>query len=192
MRRGQVKVIGGKWRSRKLDFPALPSVRPTPNRIRETLFNWLAPTLPASACLDLFAGSGALGFEALSRGAQSVVFVEAVPLLVRYLKKEITRFATTDHACVYGMQFPFTRTCTQMLKTKHAPFDIIFLDPPFHKNLVSPLCHWLIQEKLLSPKARVYIEMEASSPLPPLGTSWMLAQHKKAGQVSYSLLEIIA
>jgi len=107
MKKGQVKIIGGQWRGRKLSFPTIPGLRPTPNRIRETLFNWLNPILIGADCLDLFAGSGALGFEALSRGAKSATFIEQSPILTHYLKAQIEQLAAVPKAKVYHATYPF-------------------------------------------------------------------------------------
>src|SRR5436190_32244 len=124
MKKGEVRIIGGLWRGRKLHFPAIPHLRPTPNRIRETLFNWLAPDLADAHCLDLFAGSGALGFEALSRHAKSVIFIEQSNALVSYLKAQLKQFAAENRAQVYQAQFPFI--AMQLFKPKKPQFNIVF------------------------------------------------------------------
>src|ERR1700685_2698190 len=126
MQKGEVRIIGGQWRGRKLHFPAIPNLRPTPNRIRETLFNWLAPDLVGAHCLDLFAGSGALGFEALSRYAGSVTFIEQSAPLVSYLKTQLKQLAAENRAQFYQAQFPFV--ATQLFKPKKPLFNIVFLD----------------------------------------------------------------
>src|SRR5882757_4093982 len=104
---GIVRIIGGKWRGRKLKFPVIPGLRPTPDRVRETLFNWLRLVVPNSSCLDLFAGSGALGFEALSRGANIVVFIDQSPEVVYYLKEQLKILGVGDKAMVQKAKFPF-------------------------------------------------------------------------------------
>jgi 16S rRNA (guanine966-N2)-methyltransferase len=185
MNKGQVKIIGGRWRGRKLLFPAVPGLRPTPNRIRETLFNWLDPVLLDADCLDLFAGSGALGFEALSRGAKSVFFVEQSWLLVRYLKAQIKQFAVVDSARVYRAAFPFG--ASRLFNVENPAFNVIFLDPPFHQNLIELACTWLVKERLLLPKSTIYIEMESSLPPPVLPKNWEMSRHQKAGKVNYIL-----
>lgn len=186
MQKGEVRIIGGQWRGKKLHFPAIPSLRPTPNRIRETLFNWLAPKLTGAHCLDLFAGSGALGFEALSRYAQSVIFVEPSKVLVSYLKAQLKQLEAEDHAKVYLAQFPFA--AQSVFKTSPL-FNIVFLDPPFHQNLLTPACAWLAQEGLLAPKSQIYIEAEAGLKSLILPEKWQIQHLKTAGQVQYGLIE---
>lgn len=187
MKKGEVRIIGGQWRGRKLHFPAMPDLRPTPNRIRETLFNWLAPSLIEAHCLDLFAGSGALGFEALSRHAQSVTFVEQSPVLVSYLKKQLKQLEAENHASVYQAQFPFSATL--LFKSKKPVFNIVFLDPPFHQQLLSPICTWLIKENLLAPESKIYIEAEACLKHLILPDNWKIQHSKTAGQVQYTLVQ---
>lgn len=186
MQKGQVRIIGGQWRGRKLNFPATTALRPTPNRIRETLFNWLDPILSDAHCLDLFAGSGALGFEALSRGAKSVTFVEKSLPLFRYLKAQINQLAVHDKAFVYRLDFPFDSD--RFFQSHGRPFDIIFLDPPFHKNLIDAACNWLIKENLLCKKSIIYIESETSLKKINLPNAWQISRCKLAGQVHYGLI----
>ncbi|MES2998486.1 MAG: 16S rRNA (guanine(966)-N(2))-methyltransferase RsmD [Pseudomonadota bacterium] len=185
--KGQVKIIGGQWRGRKLRFPAIPGLRPTPNRIRETLFNWLDPILPNTHCLDLFAGSGALGFEALSRGAKSVIFIEQALPLIHYLKAQIKQFAVEDKARVYHTTFPFN--ASRLFDIINPIFNLVFLDPPFHQNLIESACVWLIKERLLLSKSTIYIEMESSLKKLSLPENWEISRQKKAGQVSYTLIK---
>jgi 16S rRNA (guanine966-N2)-methyltransferase len=186
MQKGEVRIIGGQWRGRKLHFPAILGLRPTPNRIRETLFNWLIPELAGAHCLDLFAGSGALGFEALSRYAQSVIFVEQSKHLVSYLKTQIKQFKAEDRAKVYQGQFPFATS--PAFKTQSL-FNIVFLDPPFYQNLIGPACAWLAQEGLLAPKSQIYIEAEANLKNLILPENWETQHWKTAGQVQYGLIK---
>jgi len=187
MQKGEVRIIGGQWRGRKLHFPTIPHLRPTPNRIRETLFNWLAPELSDAHCLDLFAGSGALGFEALSRYAQSVIFVEQSTVLVSYLKAQLKQLAAENRARVYQGQFPFVTKPS--FKPKAPLFNIVFLDPPFHQNLIGPACAWLVQEALLAPESKIYIEAEARLRDLILPENWQIQQWKTAGQVQYALIK---
>lgn len=187
MKKGEVRIIGGQWRGRKLHFPAMPDLRPTPNRIRETLFNWLTPYLTNAYCLDLFAGSGALGFEALSRHAKSVCFVEQSKLLVSYLKTQLKQFSIENHAQVYQAQFPFE--ARQLFKPKKPRFNIVFLDPPFHQDILGPACVWLVKEGLLAPQSLVYIESEANIKKLLLPENWEIQHRKTAGQVQYALIK---
>jgi 16S rRNA (guanine966-N2)-methyltransferase len=185
MKKGQIRIIGGQFGGRKLNFPSLPGVRPTPNRIRETVFNWLNPIITSAHCLDLFAGTGALGIEALSRNAKSVAFIERSLILYQYLTQEIKRLGIEDKAKVYRSSFPFN--ATHLFKQKPV-FNLVFLDPPFHKNLIAEACHWLITEKLLLAKSTIYIEMEASIKKIYLPEKWQINQCKIAGQVKYALI----
>ena len=123
--RNKIRIIGGSWRGRRVSFPDTPGLRPTPDRVRETLFNWLQPSIVESRCLDLFAGSGALGLEALSRGAREVVFVEKDPLTARALQAELTRLGGHPRARVMELG------AARFLRVPGEPFDVVFLDPPF-------------------------------------------------------------
>ena len=190
MQKGQVKIIGGQWRGKKLTFPALSGLRPTPNRVRETLFNWLAPRIHHTNCLDLFAGSGILGFEALSRGAKSVSFVEQSPLLISYLNQQINALAIREQACVYRRMFPFNSKT--IVNSEPAKFDIIFADPPFNKNLIPQVCDWLIKENLISAQSLLYLEMEATIKKIQLAENWQIMHWKTAGQVTYTLINVTA
>jgi 16S rRNA (guanine966-N2)-methyltransferase len=128
----KLRIIGGRWRGRKIRFLPLPGLRPTSDRIRETLFNWLMPTIKDARCLDLFAGSGALSFEALSRGAQSAVMIDQSPQVIAVLQENaaLLKINTAEFYCA---------TSPQGLKKLHlTPFDIVFLDPPFHQQLIAP------------------------------------------------------
>ncbi len=178
----QLRIIGGKWRNRKLKFSANVEVRPTPNRIRETLFNWLAPYIEGATCLDLFVGSGALGFEALSRGAKHVTMVDKSPEVIKILK---------DNAAVLGTEnidFYCVEFSPELKNFFNHKFNIVFLDPPFYKNLIEPCSQWLEQQNCLTDDAFIYIEAESSLKILPVPTSWKIYRSKIAGQVSYSLL----
>lgn len=180
MKHGTVRIIGGQWRGRKLHFPALPGLRPSPDRVRETLFNWLAPVIHDARCLDLFAGSGVLGLEALSRGAAHVTFIDQNPEIVRYLREQLTILGAKNAEVL----------CATIGKTGPSlpsPFNIIFLDPPFHKNLIEPCCRWLVENNLLAPDTYVYLETEASLKSLPIPAQWELLKSKNAGQVGYHL-----
>lgn len=175
-----LRVIGGQWRSRRLEFPDLPGLRPTPDRVRETLFNWLAPVLPGAYCLDLFAGSGALGIEALSRGAAEVVFVERHALAVRTLRDNLEQLhaqnARIDQA-----------EALTWLRSPGTPFDIVLLDPPFGEGLLEPTCTRLEQGGWLAATAWIYLEAEADQPPPSLPPHWSFHREKVAGVVAYRL-----
>ncbi|EIJ34192.1 16S rRNA (guanine(966)-N(2))-methyltransferase RsmD [Thiothrix nivea] len=151
-----LRIIGGEWRSRRLKFADAPGLRPTPDRVRETLFNWLQVQVPCSRCLDLFAGSGAIGFEALSRGAQEVVMVEKHPAAVAALRENIALLGAQNAVLVHDDAFRYLQRAT-------GAFDLIFLDPPFHKNLLEPLLEAIFARGLLSRDGMVYLEQEAEA-----------------------------
>ncbi|MCB1777962.1 MAG: 16S rRNA (guanine(966)-N(2))-methyltransferase RsmD [Candidatus Competibacteraceae bacterium] len=176
-----LRVIGGQWRSRRLEFPGLPGLRPTPDRVRETLFNWLAPVLPGARCLDLFAGSGALGIEALSRGAAEVVFVERQPRAVHALRDNLDRLSVSNARVD---QFD----ALAWLRSPGTPFDIVWLDPPFSENLLEPACALLEQGGWLATMAWIYLEIQADQPRPPLPAHWTFHREKTAGRVAYRLV----
>jgi 16S rRNA (guanine966-N2)-methyltransferase len=172
-----VRIIAGEYRGRRIAVASLPGLRPTPDRVRETLFNWLGQRLDGLSCLDLFAGSGALGFEAASRGAARVVMVEHERDVFSHLKefKETINAAQVD--LVYGDAFDY-------LKGPGAQFDVVFLDPPFRQNALPGLLARLPAR--LAPGARVYVE--APEPVEPQ-MPWRELKRARAGQVSYQLLE---
>jgi 16S rRNA (guanine966-N2)-methyltransferase len=175
----QLRIIGGAWRGRKIEFAAVPGLRPTPNRVRETLFNWLTPVLRDAACLDLFAGSGVLGLEAASRGAGSCVLVERDARVVAMLRAQVSRLAAEQMEVVAA-------DALQWLGGAARPFDIVFIDPPFHSGLLQGCVDRLEQHGWLAASAWIYIESEAGTELhlPPY---WQWYRDKQAGQVSYRL-----
>ncbi|MFZ1493864.1 MAG: 16S rRNA (guanine(966)-N(2))-methyltransferase RsmD [Candidatus Competibacter denitrificans] len=175
----QLRVIAGQWRGRRLHFPDLPGLRPTPDRVRETLFNWLAPVLPGARCLDLFAGSGALGIEALSRGAAGVVFVEQQLAAVKSLRANLLQLAARDARveCAEALAW---------LRQASTPFEIVLLDPPFGHNLLEPACVALEQGGWLAATAWIYLETETGL-RPMLPSNWGLHREKTAGAVTYRL-----
>jgi 16S rRNA (guanine966-N2)-methyltransferase len=171
------------WRSRLLDIADVPGLRPTSERIRETLFNWLAPRLPGARCLDLFAGTGALGLEALSRGAATAVFVESAPRAAAALRRNI------DTLGAAGAMLRETDAADYLEAGEEGPFDIVFLDPPFADVRLEPVCASLAAGSLLAPRALVYFEDERNRPEPALPPGWKLLKSKMAGNVRYSLAE---
>ena len=174
-----LRIIGGQWRSRHLEFPELPGLRPTPDRVRETLFNWLAPVLPGARCLDLFAGSGALGIEALSRGAAETVFVEQHPAAVGALRANLAKLQA-DGAHVHMAD------AQAWLRLPSTPFDIVFLDPPFGAGLLEPVCARLEQNGWLAEQTWIYLEAEIGQ-MPVLPAAWTLHRNKTAGAVLFQL-----
>jgi 16S rRNA (guanine966-N2)-methyltransferase len=178
----QLRIIAGQWRGRKINFLPSPGLRPTPNRIRETLFNWLAPYIQETHCLDAFAGSGALGFEALSRGAKSVVMIDQSHEIIKNLQENAKRLNTE------AIEFHCDEFQKAIHKLKHRKFDIVFLDPPFHKNLVSLYAVLLDSSDCLVAEALIYIEAEATLESLELPTNWEIIRSKKAGEVGYHLI----
>jgi 16S rRNA (guanine966-N2)-methyltransferase len=188
--RGAVRIIGGKWKRHYLHFPTHLLVKPTPNRVRETLFNWLQGIIQGAVCLDLFAGSGALGFEALSRGAAWVSFVENSIPVAQAIQKQLIAFKANKESYVHAHGYSELELyhCTQL--TPHAQkFDVIFLDPPFHKGLIRETLYWLeTQKEALNPEALLYIEHEPNLEMPDiLKKQWSTLHQKRAGQVHYGL-----
>lgn len=181
---GQLRVIGGDWRGRKLRFPALEGLRPTSDRVRETLFNWLAPEIEGAHCLDLFAGSGALGLEALSRGAGHCRFIELARPAAAALRQNLTLLQSRD-AEVLEVD------AIRWLNTQSGPLaHIVFVDPPFRRGLAAECCTALAKPNLLAPGSWLYLETGADEPLPDFPTHWHLHRDKRAGQVSYRLISI--
>jgi 16S rRNA (guanine966-N2)-methyltransferase len=160
-----------------------PGLRPTPERIRETLFNWLGSTIEGSRCLDLFAGTGALGLEALSRGAGEVVFVENSANAAAVLKESADGLEATGASIVKA-------DAVKYLKGEPEPFDIVFLDPPFAADLLEDLCRLLGEGNWLAKGARIYLEQDRARPLPELPDGWTKLHDKTAGQVRYALITV--
>lgn len=177
---GHFRIIGGRWRGRRLTFPDAGGVRPTADRVRETVFNWLQPVIEGARCLDLFAGSGALGLEALSRGAAEAVFVERDRRLAARLRENLE---TLDAAAAEVIQ----RDAGAYLNGPARPFDLVFLDPPFRRGALGPLCERLAAGGWLAPGAYIYLEGEAEAGPPTLPAGWECLRSKQAGQVGYHL-----
>lgn len=176
----QLRIIGGRWRGRKLPFAAQPGLRPTPDRVRETLFNWLAPVIRGSRCLDLYAGSGALGLEAASRGAAGVVMVDHAGEVVGSLREQL---AILDAGEVEVIQ----ADVVQWLQGSAQAFDVVFLDPPFRQGLLSETMRLLEENGWLAADAFIYIEAEKDL-RPDLPEGWEIYRSKQAGQVGYQLV----
>lgn len=174
----QLRIIGGEWRGRKLQFAPVEGLRPTGDRLRETLFNWLQFRLPGARCLDLFAGSGALGLEALSRGAGSVDFVELNRQAAETLRGQL-QLLQCDRGQVHNC------SAAQFLQGAAGNYDIVFVDPPFAGDLWTETLAALVP--LLAPGALVYVETPRDT-LPLLPPSWQLEKDKRAGQVCMRLL----
>jgi 16S rRNA (guanine966-N2)-methyltransferase len=182
---GSVRIIGGKWRSRNLRFVSVDGLRPTGSRIRETLFNWLAPSIEGARCLDLFAGSGALCFEAISRGADCCIAIEANSQAVSELRHNQAQLTADNLEIVSG-------DCQKLLERGNTakPYDIIFLDPPFDLQLHKQASRLLISGNWLASKAQIYCEFPATE-AQDLPLSWRLIKDKIAGNVRYCLFEYV-
>ena len=176
-----LRIIAGSMRGRRIQFSAA-GVRPTGDRVRETLFNWLAGRVTNARCLDLFAGSGALGIEALSRGAAEVVFVEQDALAARELRANLTELDCAHGKVVRGDAW------RQPLDA-FGPFDVVFLDPPFDDSQSADLCKLLETTGCLAPEALVYVEVARKTALPDLPAGWDVLRENTAGQVRYALLQ---
>lgn len=177
---GQIRIIGGQWRGRKLPVPESTGLRPTTDRVRETLFNWLAPDIAEARCLDCFAGSGALGIEALSRYAGHVTLLELEPAVARQLSANLQTLRASQGQVVQG-------NALQWLNADGQPYDIVFIDPPFRKDMLTQTLTLLETRGWLADEALIYIECEAEQGLPPVPAGWRLYREKVAGQVAYRL-----
>ncbi len=182
--RHQLRIIGGQWRGRRFGFSPQPGLRPTGDRIRETLFNWLGNDLPHARCADLFAGSGALGLEALSRGAAHCDFVDSEARNLRAIEDILSavdgRTQATCH-CTTAARF--------LERPPREPWDIVFLDPPFGESLLAPTIALLGSGGYLSANALVYVELAKHEEFPSMPEGWTVHRDKQAGDVRYALLE---
>lgn len=179
---GRVRIVAGKWRGRRLPVPAAPGLRPTSERIRETLFNWLAPRVEGARCLDLYAGTGALGFEALSRGAAEVLFVEKSEDAARALADSARLLDAANAAIHVGDALRFLE------KAEVRQQDILFLDPPFGDARLAELCRLVNARPWLAPGAAVYLEQDRKAGPLDLPDGWRVAREKCAGNVRYTLV----
>ncbi len=173
-----IRIIGGQYRGKKLTFPPIDGLRPTPDRVRETLFNWLMNVIHDARCLDAFAGSGALGFEAFSRGAGNVVLVEQAPPAYTHLKKIALSFNSPNLTVL-------NKDALNYIQTTREQFDIVFLDPPFAENLWLDVIHALEHSTVLAENGLIYVESPQALTLDPV--FWEQVKLKKAGQVVYGL-----
>ena len=176
-----IRVIGGAMRGRRWRFPDIPDIRPTPDRVRETLFNWLGTHVVGARCLDLFAGSGALGLESLSRGASGVVFVEQHAAIARALGALIAEWNVQGAEVARADAFAYLRGVAK-------PFDIVFVDPPFSAGVLAPAAALLEERGWLAPNALIYMECAAREPRPAVPAAWKELKAKQAGEVGYHLL----
>ena len=179
---GELRIVGGEWRGRRLRLASGSAIRPTPDRVRETLFNWLQHVIRGARCLDLFAGSGALGIEALSRGAREVTFVEQDARAARDIRSALAEFGGTEPRVQVADALAFLRGAT-------SPFDVVFLDPPFASGLLASACAQLEARAWLADGAFIYLEAASREGAPTLPGGWQMRKAKRTGEVGYYLAE---
>lgn len=179
MASNEVRIIGGKWKGRKVVFPARRDLRPTLGRVRETLFNWLRADIAGSHCLDLFAGSGALGFEAASRGAAAVTLVDSDRRVARCLTDNATRLEAAEITVVCDR-------AERVLRRRQGPWDIIFVDPPFRQGAVAPTLDLISATGALAAGGLLYVEVPERDAL-PIGP-WQTVRESRAGETRFGLL----
>lgn len=179
---GRVRIIGGLWRGRKLAVAAVPALRPTPDRVRETLFNWLGPYLSGATCLDLFAGTGALAFESLSRGAAAATLLDADPVVVETLAQHRETLATDAATIIRADARDWLATSPPLAH------DIVFVDPPFRQGLVTEITERLLAG-WLKPHALVYLEAEKIPILELEAGGWQLTHQGRTRHVEFALVE---
>ena len=182
MSSGQIRIIGGKFRSRKLKVLDVEGLRPTTDRVKETVFNWLMPYTSNANVLDCYAGSGGLGFEALSRYAENVTFIELDNLAHRQLAENI-KLLNADNTQL------FNSNCLEVLPKLTGSYDLVFIDPPFRKDLASSTCHLLEELQLLADDAVIYLEVEKELTNLELPSNWQILKEKNFGQVTSYLLQ---
>ncbi|OOF43981.1 16S rRNA (guanine(966)-N(2))-methyltransferase RsmD [Rodentibacter rarus] len=183
--KGEVRIIAGLWRGRKLPVLNAEGLRPTGDRVKETLFNWLMPYIHQAKCLDGFAGSGSLGIEALSRQAEKVTFLEKDKTVAHQLKKNLQTLKCTEKQAQV-----FNQSCLDFLKLpQNQPyFDVVFLDPPFHFGLAEQAIRLLTENNWLYPNALIYVETEKDSHV-NTPEHWTLLKEKTTGMVNYRLYQ---
>lgn len=180
-----LRIIGGTWRGRQVSFAAVNEIRPTPNRIRETLFNWLTSVIVDARCLELFAGSGILSLEALSRQAKEVMIIDQSPQVIELIHQHLNEFKPHQKVTLWqGNALDWMRNFQHK---QNASFDIVFVDPPFKADMIPATCKLLEQQRLLSPTAMIYIESETAINQQMLPSNWDLHRQRKAGQVHFCL-----
>ena len=179
---GELRIVGGRHRGRRLPIPSQPGLRPTTDRTRETLFNWLAPLIKGSRCLDCFAGSGALGFEAASRGASAVTMLELSAKVCRQLRANSVKLGDQ------WVQVVDADALAWLSATPVQPFDLVFLDPPFGRDMLAPACALLHRRGWLRSGALLYLEASVEEGFPSLPPGWALSRDKRAGGVRFGLV----
>lgn len=185
-RASSIRIIGGEWRSRKLTVPDAQGLRPTPDRVRETLFNWLAPTIQGARVLDAFTGSGALFLEALSRGASTGVAIDANTDAVNNLRRNLAVLQCDDAEVLRVDSLQYLSNKTEQ------GFDIVLLDPPFHQDLLLSACQLLEDNNWLNKDAWIYTESEQAPSSLGVPSTWRLHREKHTGQVHYTLWQKVS
>ncbi len=185
-RASSIRIIGGEWRSRKLTVPDAPGLRPTPDRVRETLFNWLAPTIQGARVLDAFTGSGALFLEALSRGASTGVAIDANTNAVNNLRRNLAVLQCDDAEVLRADSLHYLSNKAEQ------GFDIVLLDPPFHQDLLLSACQLLEDNNWLNKGAWIYTESEQAPSSLGVPSTWRLHREKHTGQVHYALWQKVS
>ncbi|KEY91405.1 ribosomal RNA small subunit methyltransferase D [Candidatus Photodesmus blepharus] len=180
-----VRIIGGLWKGRKLIVHNVEGLRPTMDKVKETLFNWLAQEIPQAKCLDLFAGSGRLGFEAASRKAEIVVLIESDLIIYKQIQANILLFKASNVSVVHTDVLSY-------LKKRGSPYHVVFIDPPFHKNLAIEVAQLLERNGWLAENAAIYVETESGLVVEGLPSNWDLYRKKNTRGVSYYLFKRIA
>lgn len=180
----QVRIIGGKWRGRKINFPDLPGLRPTPDRVKETLFNWLMYDIQDARCLDAYAGSGALALEALSRGAKTVVLLENAAAVCTALQQTVVQLQATADTTVVRVN-----AVEWLAHQPVQPFDIVFLDPPFQENLWQATLDQLKQRNWIHAESVIYVEFPSTVELTEALRGWQVLKQKQMGKVKVMLIK---
>ncbi len=179
---GRLRIVAGKWRRRLLPVVDAKGLRPTPDRVRETLFNWLQPVIDGARCLDLCAGTGVLGFEALSRGARSATFIDNAPRVVEALREAAAILNATDAVIEQADALAWLQRPTGEM------FHIVFVDPPYGADMQAELCRLLDRNGWLAPAARIYVEQDRREPDFSMPDGWQVLRHGTAGTVRYCLM----
>lgn len=184
---GQLRIIGGQWKRRQIRFPPVSDLRPSPDATRETVFNWLRDNLLGSVCLDLYAGSGAFGFEAASRGATAVVMVDSHRQVIHALRQTRDQLdADKLIEICYQKVLPYLKSPTH--KTDMQKFDVVFIDPPFRAPHISEICQALITHNRLNDHALIYIESQKSNCPLPIPSTWHIIRESQCGMVQSTLI----
>jgi len=183
---GEIRLIGGDFRGRKLPVCLAEGLRPTSDRVRETVFNWLQFDMAGAVCLDVFAGSGALGLEALSRGAAWVTLIEKNPKVAAQLRQNLHRLKV-DASRATVIEGEACEQLALLAQSSLSPFHGIFLDPPFQKGLMQPVLDLIFRENLIHPQGWLYLEQEKSLPWPQFPKGWQPVREKATVQVKYGL-----